>query len=314
VRVSRNIGYLVLFVLSVLLFTEHPFNESERTYKAFWNTGHLYFFAILIWLVLQHPALQHKSVFRLLAMSVLISLISGGMIEVIQLAVGRDMDIGDVLLDVLGGLLGCLIILLQTVAFKVWQKRLALLAVMLVLLLAYIPFLILVYDDYLIKNNFPVIADFESTFEKSRWYGVNVQSLSIDDTTVRSGEHSLKSEFALGEFPALELEGFTDDDWSEYQWFKLSLFNDQPEPVEVEIKVYDRQHQANNYRYSDRFNRVLRLQQGWNDFAVPVNEILNAPEGRRMDPTEIYEFSIFLYKPIKPLVLYVDDIYLSHEK
>ena len=68
------------------------------------------------------------------------------------------------------------------------------------------------------------------------------------------------------------------------------------------LRVDDRGHDG--VTYSDRFNRNLRIEAGLNRFRVPIDDIVAAPAGRRMDPTRMKKISLFATGPTAPFTVY----------
>jgi hypothetical protein len=56
--------------------------------------------------------------------------------------------------------------------------------------------------------------------------------------------------------------------------------------------------------YTDRFNLDLWLEPGLNSFRVPIEDVLAAPAGRRMDPRRMAKIFLFANGPSVPFTLY----------
>ena len=110
-------------------------------------------------------------------------------------------------------------------------------------------------------------------------------------------------------FPDITLQHFPRD-WSGYNNIKFSLYNKAQDPIVIELKIYDEDHMKYGYQYTDRFNRELLLQPGWNNIFISLNEIFNSPEKRTMDIARIKSFSLFLKDVTSPVTIYIDDLKL----
>ena len=56
--------------------------------------------------------------------------------------------------------------------------------------------------------------------------------------------------------------------------------------------------------YTDRFNLDLWLEAGVNRLRVPIEDVLAAPDGRRMDSRRIKRVFLFANEPQEPFTLY----------
>jgi len=302
--------------MSVMLFIGNPIGSSFRLYQGLWNTGHLFFFALLTWIFITQTPLIKRSWLRMLVVSLLFSFLLGGLIEVLQFIIGRYMEWQDLFTDMLGALLGFLM-----VQFYVPEERrpfnrpVIVLLSMAVLLVAFYPVISIIRDELKIEADFPVIANFESEDVLARWDNEDVGRFEIDRQLYVEGKSSAYIEFELSDkydeyYPGAALEVIYPD-WSAHQYLNISIHNDQNENLDVEVKVYDRLHRQTGYEYSDRFNYEVSLVPGWNTLKINLQDISNAPQGRRMNLADIAGFSIFLHNPETVKSIHLDNIHLS---
>jgi len=361
VKQNFKMGLVIsgILLMSVMLFAPNPLESYERLNQAFWNTGHLFLFAFLSGLILMQPPLRRCSWQVKLVFCLLLSVLLGGAIELAQYAVGRYMEFNDLLLDILGGLLGFLVVFFyvpqKTVLSvseeacsaegggdgkavgggganknsankdsvgkdsvdkeragkgKAGGRALGAILILLVLVLAFYPVFMIVLDDYRMQRDFPVLAALESVNELPRWEGENVNRLELASTRLKKGRYSLLVEFSVRAYSSITLQSFPAD-WRGYRWLNISAYNNQADELPVELKVFDQRHTETGYRYADRFNRDLMLQPGWNDIAIDLSDIQNAPQGRKIDLQKMTVISLFVYRQSEPKVIYLDDIHLS---
>ena len=307
-----RLGYLFVLLLSVLLFIGGPGSNTHRVYQEFWDTGHMVLFAGLAMILLSLPLFNKKPWWLWFVLISMFCLGLGMAVELIQLVIGRTFDMKDLLNDLLGGYLGLLFFTaLQShrpIAIRVAMYPLMLLLIVIVLR----PLAFAAFDEFIMRDEFPVLADFETPYELSRWDN-NLASLSIDDKQVRYGEKALRIEFAVGKYPAIILKDFPGD-WQGYVTLKFSVYNTRDIDLMMELKIYDQQHIENGYKYSDRFNRELTLRPGWNDFSIALEEVQAAPKRRSLELRNIARFSLFLHNLDKPMLMYLDGLRLSSSK
>ncbi len=307
-----KLGYLIVLLLSALLFIGGPDANSHRIFKEFWDTGHMALFAGLAIILLSLPLFNKKPWWFWFVLITLFSLVLGMSVEVIQSVIGRSFDMDDLLNDLLGGYLGLLIFTAlqsqRSIAIRVAMYPLMLLVIVIVLR----PLAFVIIDEFVMEDEFPVLADFETPYELSRW-DKNLASFSIDDRQTRYGKKAMRIEFSTGKYPGISLNAFLRD-WQDYVAVKFSIYNTTDIDLIMELKIYDWQHINNGYEYSDRFNRELTLRPGWNDFSIAMEEIQAAPKQRSMMLGDIASFSLFLHELDKPMTMYFDGLRLSSSK
>jgi len=309
----RYLIFIIIFFMSVMLFVANPIDESHRLYMSIWNTGHLFFFAFLTWLLITETPLIKLNRLKMLLVSVLISLLLGGLIEVLQSLMGRYAEWEDLLVDMLGGVLGYL-----AVQFTLAQERrfaakpVILLFMVSVLLLAFYPVYSIYRDDVDIQSNFPQIAEFESAGTLKRWDTLHVKRFEIDDNLHVEGQSSAIVEFGPGRYPSVSLFALFPD-WSAYNYLNLSVHNDQKEALELEVKVYDHQHRKNGSEYHDRFNLEVVARPGWNTLKIRILDIYHAPKERHMEINDIAGLSVFLSDLKTSKSIHLDNVHLSNK-
>jgi len=307
-----KVRYLFILLLSCLLFIGGSDTSSHRIYQEFWNTGHMVLFAGLAMILLPLPLFDKKPWWLLFAFISLFCLVLGMAIEAIQLVVGRSFEMKDLLNDLLGGYLGLLFFTaLQSqrpIIIRVVMYPLMLLLVVVALR----PLVSVVVDEFIMEDEFPVLADFETPYELSRW-DTHLASISIDDKQVRYGQKAMRIEFVAGEYPGISLKSFPGV-WQGFATVKFSVYNTTDLDITIKLKIYDRQHIDDGYEYSDRFNRELILRPGWNDFSIATENIQAAPKLRSLELGDVASFSLFLNELDKPMLMYFDGLRLSSSK
>ena len=76
-------------------------------------------------------------------------------------------------------------------------------------------------------------------------------------------------------------------------------------------RIHDRLHKFHDQAFEDRFHQKFILRPGWNDLRISLAEVRHAPAGREMDMHEIEGFGMFVIRQKRPLVIYLDYVYLS---
>ncbi|MET1253955.1 VanZ family protein [Aliikangiella maris] len=299
---------LVVLILLGLLFIGNPAAHSSRIYREVWESGHLFLFAGLIYLISHHARYNRLNIPQQLLFVILFCSIFGLITELLQQLVGRNFELKDIVNDIIGGYIGLSFSYLRR--SNPLKVNFGLFSICLLLSIwGLLPLLSALNDQWEIEKIFPHIAQFESTHELNRWYRQDA-NISLSQKFKAQGLSSMKVEFLPAKYPHVTLRHFISN-WLNYQQLNLSIYNPQNQTVSMTLKVYDKLHQQNHYQYSDRFNRILQLPPGWTHFQQSLTEIANAPKKRPMEMQHVAVVSLFLDSPKTTTTLFIDNIYLS---
>lgn len=314
----KILGLILIFVLILLLFVSGPDHYEDRLFKEFWETGHFILFASLVFILLHFKIFKSVKWIHLLWITAIFSITTGLAIEVLQLFVGRSFSLKDVANDVVGGFAGLLLSQLFSLIKTdppppkrtlVTRGSYYVVGFLLLSLLGSRTLIMILIDEWELRSSFPVLSDFESSFQTNRWSGFSAYLIRSNQYS-RSGGFSMKSDFYPNRYSDITLESFNGD-WSTHQKLNFSLFNPQPHKIEMIVKVFDEKHSDRGYRYADRFNKEITVNPGWNDFSILIADIKNAPSNRQMELESIYSFSLFTIDLKKTVTIYLDDLFLS---
>ncbi|MCK4710819.1 MAG: hypothetical protein KAU21_19550, partial [Gammaproteobacteria bacterium] len=165
------------------------------------------------------------------------------------------------------------------------------------------------YDEIMMRQQFPLLPNFENELELERWEHKLV-NIKRSKKYPRTGQYSLKVEFLPGRYPNISLEHFPTD-WSGFNKLVFSVYNSGNSNLQYELKIYDLQHSQNGLKYNDRFNKEINIKPGWNTITQKLDEVIKAPRNRIMNIKKINGLSVFTDKLKKPITLYLDDIHLE---
>ena len=107
----RNLLPYFLVILSVLFFVGGPNYQSARHFKTFWNLGHILFFALLPYELFRRRKWLAGRFTAQTTITLGICLVLGALIEFFQYDFQRTPDSGDVIRDIIGGLVGVFFLL-----------------------------------------------------------------------------------------------------------------------------------------------------------------------------------------------------------
>jgi hypothetical protein len=97
-------------------------------------------------------------------------------------------------------------------------------------------------------------------------------------------------------------------DWDGYSRLVLPIVSDLDAPIGLVVRIHDAIH---DQRYEDRFNREFEIRPGGNRLVIDLNEILTAPDRRRMEMSRIRAIVMYVYRLRQPISLYLGPIELE---
>ena len=305
-ELNRNQICLILFIslLSCLFFIGGPDDHSGRSLKAVWNLGHLLYYAILPLLIFSFfRESACKQATRALII-VVITLLLGVLVEVFQNGLNRTQDLGDLYRNMLGASVAILFFLPN----REFISRVALIVlkgiVVILVLIQLIPVGIALVDEQQARFDYPVLADFQTPFQSSRWTGKT--AFRVVNTIGRPDNYALDVTLTTAKYSGANLKYFSEN-WEPYTWFEFSVYNPSMESLTLTCRIHDKKH---NNKYNDRFNRSYLFAHGWNSVQISLEEIREAPEGRQMDLTRIRSVGIFAIRLPRSRHILIDDLKL----
>ena len=306
---SRPWIYGVLLVIgSVLLFLGGPDYYSSRSFKHFWDIGHIVYFVLLTGLLTRWRFVARMPLAVQWAIILVITLLLGVLIEVLQHGTARTPDSGDVLRDLIGSLMA-LVFGSPGPELRPVSLRYSLRVAVLMLLLGQLwPVTKSLIDEAIERRQFPVLSDFETPFEIDRWTGNAV--LSVQSMPSISRGKLLKLALTTDQYSGATLNYF-DGDWTSFTTLSISLYNPDVKPLRITCRINDLQHADGNEEYDDRFNRSFLLTQGWNNIEIDLDEVEESPASRHMDMGRIRELQLFVTSLPATRIIYLDHVELS---
>jgi VanZ family protein len=300
---------IFLLLTFALFFVDYSDIVPTRSFKIAWNFGHIVFFSIAIFLLLKHaPFLQQATQARQFYWVVGICLVAGVLIESIQFFIGRQASWQDILRNILGGLTALAFFPrpksnpVQLLGFKFKVIITTLLCIQL------LPLLITLADEQIARNNFPLLADFESTLELSRW--ASNGRITLDKNFTAHGVFSARVELTTDQYSGASLN-FLPSNWKNFERLLFSLYLPDNSSLSITTRIHDQQHEKDGYLYNDRFQQRTRLKPGWNHIIINLTDVIRAPKTRRMAIESIANIRIFTRNLKQARVIYLDHLRLE---
>ena len=296
---------LFLVVATPFLFFD-PFGLAELRLTPFlWDLGHIPLYFAVGWFLLgylqSHYRLKFLSLFVTLnAIAVLLGLL----IEEVQQLQGRHYSFMDIYLNCLGVSLALAFHPSAEFKHRVSQTILRF-GVAALLLVALIPVTKHGVDWIAAKSSFPILSDFESTFELERWKGKELAIIELE-----GGNRVLSHQFDVTQYSSLYFN-HVPGDWLGYDCFRFQVINPAEKVLHLTVRIHDRMHRESGYDYNDRFNLSVRVSPGVNDYKVTLDAVSSAPRDRSMNLEEISEVIFFTITLDEKVTLYFDNIELG---
>ena len=299
----------IAMVCFVLFFVGGPDYYSSRSFKNFWDLGHILFFAILTYLILANwPERLKTTFFRQSLIAVALAIALGSMVELAQTASFRTTDLMDVARDTIGCLVALAFLVPAREKMSKTARRILQTTTVILVAMAVSPLAIAIMDEAAARNQFPVLADFETPFETGRWSG-NADFL-IDHNIHFHGKAALKVTLNTAQYSGVALKYFPGN-WQGYDALQLSIYNPDPQPLRLTCRIHDHRHTLGAQRYEDRFNKAYRVAPGWNLIRIPLAQVENAPQKRKMALNQIQGLGIFAVSLPKSRTVFLDYIRLE---
>ncbi len=294
---------VVIVILAPLFFWGGADYYSPEVIKNLWDFGHIIFFAVLLLLIQSIKPLVSWREWLWVSVGVLVL---GGIIEIAQSFVGRNVSWNDVLHNLFGAWLG--LFWGQKPTRKIWFLRV-------VSACCVLPPAWLIIDsawaDITMRTQFPMINRFESRAEIAQ-IRVNGATTTVhqDNTGARSGSQVLAVQLSTQQYAGISLVS-PYGNWTGYQFLVMDFYNPDPEPLVLVLKISDYQHDMGNNELADRFNHPVMLMTGWNEIRIKVDDIRSAPKKRDIQLDAITGFALFAAKLPAPRTFFLDNIRLE---
>jgi len=295
----------VAAIFAVLLFVGGPDASTLRSFRYLWGMGHLFSFSL--WTYFYTNWRSHLTFKRQLLEVLFLVFIVGGVVELIQGQIGREASWVDLGNDLIGGLAGVAFFSSVRSTLSFWSLKFLQLGVLLLIVWSFSPVAKVLIDDVIAREQFPLLSDFETPLESSRWSGSARRNV-VDDIHF-SGTSALKVQLSTQLYSGLGLKEFPRD-WSAYRFISLQVFNPDSEPLKLHFRIHDRYHYEHDNAYSDRFNASFILRQGWNHLQISLDKVARAPKTRRLDLTQVAGMGVFVGKLPQKRIIYLDEVRL----
>ncbi|MGQ9426241.1 hypothetical protein ACXYTJ_13250 [Gilvimarinus sp. F26214L] len=296
----------VAIAILPLFFISGPQWMSTELGRAVVNLGHIPFFALVTFTVsLRFPLDRPARWLGITAVTLLVSIA----VEAIQAQVGRSASGHDVLRNITG----CWLTLcwLQRGTGAAWLGRIAVGSI-----LAFEVFLVVGagLSQHRLNQLLPALANLDTHYDLRSWTPVN-SNLELSDPPAGTDGPALKISLNTGTFSGVALTRLPGN-WTGYAALRFRLYNPQPRPIAMTVRVHDARHESGpaRWQYQDRYNRLVQVMPGWNEFNIDLDEIRGGPASRTLNLEQVREMRLFATALEGEKVIFARDFRLAKKK
>jgi len=303
---SKVLFFLFLILLFFGLFILNAIDNDSRIYNEIWNCSHfVVFFILWLFVINIFPWFRPLDLKRVIIIILATLVVSAG-IEWLQIKVGRTASWNDIQLSLAGS-----IVVVAVYIADISKNKLAIvinisLIIVSSIFLSWSTLKIFIDELYIVKQA-PILSDFSTPFEKTRWRG----SYSILNVSNDRNNTGLLVLLKPGNwYSTVELRHFSKI-WNGYQKLVIEVENQETSKFEVSIRVHDKMHRRFRFLYKDRFTQSFILQPGNNILLIDIDSIRYAPESREMDLNKIEAMMLLTNNLKTKKIIKINRVYLK---
>ncbi|MFW6100313.1 MAG: VanZ family protein [Bacteroidota bacterium] len=310
IRKSLDYICLALFLAGfiAMFMPSEPSPPDLRTTEQIWNFGHAALFFLAAHLAYTfYPRLSASTVSRQALLITAAVLLAGTVTELAQsLLPGRFPS----LYDITANLAGALAYMSLKNRSQIKKHPIIHLSVACLIILILLPPIRAISDEIIAYRQFPLLADFETPFEKTRFTGTATHEITSDRSY--RGSRSLKINLDTTTYSGISMQ-YMPRTWQNYSTLCFAVYNPNPAPISLTVRIHDTKHETQPVQqHSDRFNRSFKLSpQTWTTIEIPLQEVRTAPLARDLNLNQIQSLGMFVTRASEPWTIYLDYIRLK---
>ena len=309
-KLVNSVLCLFIALCIPLLFFGSQLLSHFRLLPYLWNYGHIALFAAIFWLIFSKSDIfAERSIYWTLTTTILPIILVSVAIEIIQSINSREFSFLDIIRNCLGATIA---IAFHSNSFsdnRTFSRSGLKHSVVGVLIVFTYPLMINTTDTFNAYRSFPVLSDFESPFELTRWSGNQLIVVDLE----ANYNHVMGNTFTTDEYSNLTFESFPNN-WMGFSEISFRILNEDTANHILTLRIHDQHHRASNWGYHDRYNQNIKLIPGWNKISIDLKTVRMQPSNRNIDMSKIEKVIIFShYLPVNTR-LYFDDFRLENSE
>jgi hypothetical protein len=308
----RSAAFTACAIIGAAVFLAPGPNPNLRSAIALHDLGHVVAFGLVAALIAFALSAPSRSTFQRRAAVTCIAagaaLGFGAAIELAQAFAGLHGDLGDVVRNAGGAVAVALMIVALDSAIS-GRARAALAGTGIFVLAAFAyPLFAALRDEARARDQFPVLASFETASELSRFHFGEGMNPRIILTTGEDGQDipALHLRLPPGKYPGFELRYFPGN-WHGMRALKLVIVNPEPAPAEMTVRIDDSEYRSS---LDDRYNRAFPLAPGVNRIEIALSDVATAPRDRQFDLRRVHSLLVYAVDLERPRSMIIGPIRL----
>jgi len=299
---------LLIFAIS-LFFISGPDYYSSRSFKSLWDQGHILVYTVFMFYLLRFfPWFGTLSISKQLGWTLLMTLATGIIIELVQIDFKRFPEAGDIWRDCLGSAFALIYFsrsfkLISAAYINFWK--------FLIIILIIVEFsnpAKAIIDENISRKQFPVLSGFETPLETDRWEPR--EKIRRSGTHTADGKYSAEINLTTEKYSGVSLKYFPRN-WQNYAYLCFSIYNSSKQSLMLICSIHDWEYTEKGRQNRDRFSKKLIIQPGWNRVRISILEIQRGPRDRLLNLQKIYSLGFFASYLKKPQRIYLDEVKLE---
>lgn len=308
---ASTLSAIISLLLLPFFFVAGPDYYSSDSYKYFWNFGHPLFFSLANFALLKILFSRSTLSIRIQCLVAIVFTATVGITtELIQAKFSRDPDLGDLSRNFLGLAIALFWFSPQRYSLAKYIRYSGQVICLLALCFMFWVVTGIYIAEYERQQRLPILLNFEKVEDIEQVKSSN--NIRISSEVVSEGQKSLKVHLNTGRYSGLAIRKIPSD-WSRYQYLALSLYNPLETPIKLTLRIDDITHSRNPKGYSDRFNRRIKLVQGWTHWSIPLADIASAPRTRSLNLNAISNIGLFSSRLSEARIIYLDNVRLLNK-
>lgn len=293
-RHQRLVAFTGCFLVFALVALLMPAPFHGRLWDRLADLLHIPAFGLINYLALSITRYHFVSRWRVPLMVTAAVILFSGLIELVQGMLSRYASLSDLFCNSMGATTALLLHQIRYAAPSANIRwGLLSIAVLVITLGTFSPVSAL-FDMYLQRRQFPVLASFRTSAELQRWY-INSADVQLGMASWFAAQPSLRVTFFPGELPVVKLQHLQRN-WTGHETFVTELTHSpasKSEVVKLQLQITDI---ANNWKRGDRYSEWIEIERGQTHrIHLDLETIGRSPRDRqlRLDAIAAVEFRAF---------------------
>jgi len=154
-----------------------------------------------------------------------------------------------------------------------------------------------------------LLAGFEDESSLGQWELQDASAERVEQHATE-GSYALQLTLSPSEYPGVLLPHGSPllTGWNGYDFARLDVFNPQPDPVTLTVRIDD----THSVNFGSRYNDDFVMRPGENTIELPLRRLQTSDHQRNLDVSQLKQLMIFASDVRSPIVLFLDNLRLEN--